>query len=549
MTERLNDIIDYINSNEEKSILKAFEEIKNLKNPTDQEAIDLAAALSTIFYHHGPGLVSNLNMLTKRSIKAIAKLGPQVIPFLFEEIINADSESAIHLGKAMGKLKDPAVDYIREKWGEFEDDDFALMNLAQTLSYFSIEKVTEAIPDILDLTSHPNYQVRAMALYSVGKLAFDLKQEYLKQDLRNKMFEVTFLSLKDQKHLVRKNGARTLGKMKRRDLLNQRQEEMVYNAYQSILGKDGKHKWDKAFIVRHEAEYFLQFFKEVSKPQYPSRYSQSFKIISKEEMCANTFYYSVEAPLIARKIQAGQFVIVRPHKFSERIPLSVCGWDENLGTINLVVVSVGKTTSEINALKVGESMEDIVGPLGERSHVGVYPGTCVVIGGGYGAGAIIPTARDLKHIGNKVKAIVGARTRELVLFKEELTKISDELLVTTNDGSEGIKGMVTDALNSLLEKEDVSYVLAVGPVPMMRSVSELTREYGIETYVSLNAIMVDATGMCGACRVTVGGETKFACFHGPDFDGHKVDFDELEKRQKMFAKQERILVEDENGSS
>jgi len=543
MTERLNDIINHMNSDDEESILKALEKAKNLKNPTKEEILDAAAALSTIFYHHGPAFITNLKRTINKTIKQIAHLGEDVIPFLFDEIINADAESAIQFGKTIAKMGDPAIDYILEHWHEYEEDDFALLNLVQALSYFKKGNISKAVPTMLKEVEHPNYQVSAMALYSVGKLAYDVKQKEFSDDLRSQMFESAFLKLKDRKHLVRKNAARTLGKMQRRGLLNKNQQQLVYQAFMSILGKDGRYKWDRAFIVRHEAEYFLQFFDFKPQVQGINRYRQTFKIISKEELCPNTFYFAIEAPLIARKIQAGQFIIVRPLEFSERIPLSVCGWDKDKGTVNIIVVSVGKTTTEINTLNEGDTFIDVVGPLGERSHVGIYPGTCVVIGGGYGAGAIIPTARDLKYIGNKVIGIVGARNEELLLLTDELAKVCDEIILTTNDGSKGLKGFVTDALAELVKRETVSHVLAVGPVPMMRAVSDLTRKEGIETYVSLNAIMVDATGMCGACRVSVGGETKFACFHGPDFDGHKVDFEELEKRQKMFVNQEKVAFE------
>jgi ferredoxin--NADP+ reductase len=243
--------------------------------------------------------------------------------------------------------------------------------------------------------------------------------------------------------------------------------------------------------------------------------------------------------MIARKLKAGKFVIVRPHDHSDRIPLSVCGWDVDRGVVEIIVNTVGKTSAEINNLKVGDRIIDIVGPLGQRSHVQEYPDTCVVIGGGYGTGAIIPTAKDLKALGNKVIGIVGARNIDLLLMTKELESVCDEVMITTNDGSLGIKGFVTDALQQIMSREKVSQVLAVGPVPMMKAVSELTKPDGIETFVSLNAIMVDGTGMCGACRVSVGGKTRFACFHGPDFNGHDVDFEELMKRQKMFNKQEK----------
>ena len=269
------------------------------------------------------------------------------------------------------------------------------------------------------------------------------------------------------------------------------------------------------------------------------KYTQSFKILNKKELCTNTYWYELEAPYIAKKMLAGQFIIVRPNEAGERIPLSICGWDREKGTINIIVMSAGLTSGIINDMKVGDSLIDIVGPLGMRSHVAKYEGTCVVIGGGYGTGAILPTARDLKELGNKVIGIVGARTKDLLIMVDELAEVCDEVMVTTNDGSVGTEGFVTHALQQIVDREKVSSVLAVGPVPMMIAVSNMTKPLEIETWVSLNAIMVDGTGMCGACRVSVGGETKFACFHGPDFDGHKVDFDELIKRQKMFVEKEK----------
>ena len=269
-------------------------------------------------------------------------------------------------------------------------------------------------------------------------------------------------------------------------------------------------------------------------------YQQSFRILDKRLLCSNTFRFTLEAPFIARKIEAGQFIIIRPHPTSERIPLSVCGWDRARGTLQIVVSAVGKTSTEINRMKVGSSFKDVVGPLGERSRLPKSKGTCVVIGGGYGTGAIIPTARDMSAMGNKVLGIVGARNAESLIMIDELKAACDEVLITTNDGSRGRAGMVTDALREILPTDNLVHVLAVGPVPMMKAVSQLTRPFKIETWVSLNAIMVDGTGMCGACRVSVGNETKFACFHGPDFDGHQVDFENLMKRQKMFLKEEKI---------
>jgi ferredoxin--NADP+ reductase len=275
-----------------------------------------------------------------------------------------------------------------------------------------------------------------------------------------------------------------------------------------------------------------------------SKYSQSFKILKKKELCPNTFWYEIEAPFIAKKMLAGQFIIIRPKEHSERIPLSICGWDREKGTIHLIVMSAGYTTGELNAMEVGDQFSDIVGPLGVRSHVAKHDGTCVVIGGGYGTGAIVPTARDLKDLGNRVVGIVGARNKDLLLMIDELGEACDEVMLTTNDGSIGIEGFVTHALQKMMDDgEKVSYVLAVGPVPMMIAVANMTKPLGIQTWVSLNAIMVDGTGMCGACRVTVDGKTRFACFHGPDFDAHKVDFDELMKRQKMFVEKEKEAIE------
>lgn len=272
-------------------------------------------------------------------------------------------------------------------------------------------------------------------------------------------------------------------------------------------------------------------------------YQQSFRILAKKLLCNNTFHFTIEAPFIARKIEAGQFIIIRPYATSERIPFSVCGWDRVEGTIQINVSAVGKTTTEINHMLEGDAFKDVVGPLGERSRLPKTVGTCVVIGGGYGTGAIIPTARDMKAIGNKVIGIVGARNSESLIMIDELKSVCDDVRITTNDGSSGKAGFVTDALADILSTENINHVLAVGPVSMMKAVSEMTRPLRIETFVSLNAIMVDGTGMCGACRVSVGNETKFACFHGPDFDGHLVDFENLMKRQKMFLKEEKIAFD------
>jgi len=210
--------------------------------------------------------------------------------------------------------------------------------------------------------------------------------------------------------------------------------------------------------------------------------------------------------------------------------------------VRIIVQAAGRTSSELIKLNAGDTIEDLVGPLGRAAHMDKY-GTCVLIGGGYGTGAIIPVARELKELGNKVIAIVGARTKELVLMEDELRKVCDRVEVSTNDGSAGTKGLVIDVLSEILKQEPVHMVTAIGPVPMMKAVSEMTRPVKIPTYVSLNAIMVDGTGMCGSCRVEVGGATKFACVDGPDFDGHQVNFDELVYRQKMYVPYEKKASE------
>lgn len=354
------------------------------------------------------------------------------------------------------------------------------------------------------------------------------------------MYESIFGFLSNPHVLVKKNAVRALGKMLRKGLLSEEHEKKVYKAFLGITGRDEHHNWDRAFIVRRKAEEFLPYFHQATlQVKY---YTQRFKILTKRTLCLNTCHFTIEAPLIARKIEAGQFIMVRPHLTSERIPLSVCGWNREEGTVQIIVSAVGKTTLEINAMDVGDAFKDVVGPLGERSVLPTTVGTAIVIGGGYGTGAIIPTAIDMKALGNQVIGIVGARSSDSLIMVNELKQVCDEVLVTTNDGSQGLGGLVTDALREVLHRGKVIYVLAVGPVPMMKAISEMTRPLNIPTYVSLNAIMVDGTGMCGACRVMVGGETKFACFHGPDFDGHKVDFENLIKRQKMFMKEEKLAM-------
>jgi len=249
--------------------------------------------------------------------------------------------------------------------------------------------------------------------------------------------------------------------------------------------------------------------------------------------------FVIEAPRIARRQKPGQFVILRLHEHGERIPLTIESSDAARGTISLVVQSVGKTTRLLNSLEQGDAILDVVGPLGKPSEIGIF-GTVAVVGGGVGAAMAYPSAAALKRAGNRVISIIGARTRELVILESELREVSDALYVTTDDGSYGEHGLVIDVLRRLIEQGTrIDLALAVGPIPMMKAVADLTRAPGIRTVVSLNPIMIDGTGMCGGCRVLVDGRSQFACVDGPEFDAHKVDFQVLLQRNSMYRGAER----------
>ena len=266
-----------------------------------------------------------------------------------------------------------------------------------------------------------------------------------------------------------------------------------------------------------------------------------FRIVEAAPLGPGVKQFEIAAPRIARKQQPGQFVIIRVHEAGERIPLTIKASDPRRGTITLVVQAVGKTTSLLNELGAGDAILDVVGPLGKPSDIESY-GRCIVIGGGVGTAIALPTAKALHDAGNHVTAILGARTKDLLLLESEVRAVSDELFVMTDDGSYGEKGLVTDKLLALISKSDVDYVLAIGPVPMMRAVAEATRSRQIRTVVSLNSIMVDGTGMCGGCRVIVGNESKFACVDGPEFDAHAVDFQVLMQRNAMYRDQEQLAL-------
>jgi ferredoxin/flavodoxin---NADP+ reductase len=264
-----------------------------------------------------------------------------------------------------------------------------------------------------------------------------------------------------------------------------------------------------------------------------------YKILKKRTLNEQVKLMVVSAPLIAKKAQAGQFVVLRVNEKGERIPLTVADYDRDLGTITIIFQEVGKTTMLLGTLNEGDSLADFIGPLGKASHFGENVKKAAVIGGGLGTAIAYPQAKKLHSMGIEVTSIVGFRTNDLILLEDEVRAVSSKLIITTDDGSNGNKGFVTDALKKEIEAgEKFDLIVAIGPLIMMKFVSRLTKEYGIPTMVSMNPVMMDGTGMCGVCRVTVGGKTKFACVDGPDFDGHEVDFDEAMRRQTMYKKQE-----------
>ena len=269
-----------------------------------------------------------------------------------------------------------------------------------------------------------------------------------------------------------------------------------------------------------------------------------FLISRRKQFGPTTFLWDVKAPDVARAARPGHFVMARIDEHGERIPLTVADFNVERGTVTVVVQAVGKTTFEMLALREGDTILDFIGPLGLPSHIRKLEGTVVLVGGGLGVAPIYPQLRAYKEAGNRTVSIVGFRNRDLVFWEEQFRECSDELIVTTDDGSYGRHGFVTHALADVLASEkNVSEVVAIGPIPMMKACCEVTRPFGIPTVVSLNSIMVDGTGMCGSCRVTVGGKMKFACVDGADFDGHLVNFDELQLRQKRFAREEKAAME------
>jgi ferredoxin--NADP+ reductase len=263
-------------------------------------------------------------------------------------------------------------------------------------------------------------------------------------------------------------------------------------------------------------------------------------ILQKNMLIERTWHMRVSAPLIARKCRAGQFLILRIDEKGERIPLTIADWNRKEGTIDIYFQEIGASTERLATLEKGDSILDVVGPLGNPSHVEKLDGTFVMVGGGFGIAAGYPVARAFKEAGNRVIAVLGAKTKGLLICEDMLNAVSDEVLVATNDGSYGKQGLVSDILQDLLDRgEKIRLIFPVGPPIMMKVISEMTRPLKIKTIVSLNPVMVDGTGMCGSCRVTVAGKTRFVCSEGIDFDGHEVDWDEMMSRQKMYSRQEQ----------
>jgi NAD(P)H-flavin reductase len=267
------------------------------------------------------------------------------------------------------------------------------------------------------------------------------------------------------------------------------------------------------------------------------------KILEKEFLSPQVFRMKVEAPEIAKKRKAGQFIILRVNDAGERIPLTIADADPVAGWIELVVQTVGKTTTALSELAAGDSLHDLAGPLGRPTHIEKC-GTVVMVGGGIGIAPSHPIAQAMKEAGNTVISILGGRTKELIIMEGKMRATSDEVIIATDDGSYGMKGLVTDAIQKLIDGgRKIDLVIAIGPPVMMKFVSLLTKKYNIRTLVSLNTIMIDGTGMCGGCRISVDGKSKFVCVDGPEFDGHLVNFDEMMQRLSMYRDQEKESVD------
>jgi ferredoxin--NADP+ reductase len=268
-----------------------------------------------------------------------------------------------------------------------------------------------------------------------------------------------------------------------------------------------------------------------------------YKILERQDLVPGIHLFKIDAPKVAKKAKPGQFVVIRIDEKGERIPLTVADWDGKEGSVTIVFMEVGTTTHRLATLGTGDYIADFVGPLGVPTHLEKF-GTVVCVAGGFAVAVIRPIARALKEKGNRVISILGARTKDLLFWEDELREVSDELIVTTDDGSYARKGLVTEPLKELLENgRKIAQVMAIGPTVMMKFCAKTTEPFGVKTIVSLNPIMVDGTGMCGCCRVSVGGVTRFVCVDGPDFDGHQVDWDLLMARQRTYLDQEKLSFE------
>ena len=267
-----------------------------------------------------------------------------------------------------------------------------------------------------------------------------------------------------------------------------------------------------------------------------------YQILLKEDLVANIHLFQIAAPNVAKKAQAGQFVVIRIDEKGERIPLTIADWNREEGSVTVVFMEVGTTTHRLARLKEGGGIANFIGPLGKPTHIDNF-GTVVCVAGGFAVATIYPIARALKEKGNRVISIMGARSKDLIFWEDKLRSVSDQLIVTTDDGSYARKGLVTEPLKELLEAGGVDRVIAIGPSIMMKFSAKTTEPFGVKTIVSLNPIMVDGTGMCGCCRVSVGDATRFVCVDGPDFDGHQVDWDLLLARQRIYLDEEKLSFE------
>jgi len=268
-----------------------------------------------------------------------------------------------------------------------------------------------------------------------------------------------------------------------------------------------------------------------------------YEILDRKDLKPNIHLFVINAPAVARKAQAGQFVILRIDELGERIPLTIADYDRQKGTVTVIFMEVGKTSRQLATLQVGDHLATFAGPLGLPTEIHKY-GTVVCVGGGFGNATIYPIARAMREAGNHVITIMGFRTKDLVFWEDEMRSVSDELIMTTDDGSYGGKGVVTVPLKELLDSgRRIDLVMAIGPAIMMKFVAKTTEPYKVKTIASVNPIMVDGTGLCGACRISVGGVTKFACVDGPDFDAHQVDWDELLARQRQYLEEEKLALE------